>query len=773
MDAKSMPVATLLGQFGPFRVPIYQRGFAWEQEQVSDYVDDLLRLIADPLATSRHFFGGVVTTRQTDLSVPGGANYDLVDGQQRVTMFTLTIRSVLEALELLKAQAGNLQNDEGDLAKFRCDETIARLRIFVDAPRPQTLDLDGDELDPPPLPRLTLSSIDRDFFARVMRGESPDAEGVYSRGLLSSAKRTLKTRLTQPILADDGFSLLAKRDEIARLATALLTRSDVIHAIGDNPDEANQLFVVLNTRGKELSAADLIRTHTLRLLQNHESVQTSVEELWHPLMQLGPNAASAFLRNYFASVRGHRVSENNLFKFFTAEVFPKSIDTAAEARAVEDRVRQMQTEARHHAKIRAGDWPFDLAQETDWYRKRLEILVRVLKSQASIPFLLSIRASNDERLFREAVMMLERFTFRYNVSGGHASEGADVLYTEALAARSANYSLESLGRALGSLLRKYARDRAFRGAIADMRYAPTGDNGTLKYFLSMLETYYPMLGQGGDLQLRPERMIVFDFRVSNVEHIYPQNAQAEHVDRTLEPLKHDLGNLTFWGSQNAPAGNQPFAVKRDPGFPSGYPHAPTELVKELAQLTDWNADELVARRERLVEWGTRVFALPQDQAEGEAPRSWFVRHDPDSRYASRRSKLIDFPYDQPYARAVDVGDLVVTFVLATEAVGGRRVVGLARIGAILAPPERDLVVAAFDRFTPLDPPATFEDLGGDPRENQQRWISPLPEDVLRHVLGLAGLARLGDLAPVNLDEDEIRREFSTELVPEDEGSDEA
>ena len=105
--------------------------------------------------------------------------------------------------------------------------------------------------------------------------------------------------------------------------------------------------------------------------------------------------------------------------------------------------------------------------------------------------------------------------------------------------------------------------------------------------------------------------------------------------------------------------------------------------------------------------------------------------------------------------------------LSSDHGGGRRVVGLARVGAILAPPERDLVVAAFDRFVALTPAATFEELGGDPRENQHRWISPLQEDVLRRVFDQAGLERLGDLSPVNLDEDAIRREFTSEALEGD------
>src|SRR5438309_2078309 len=92
------------------RVPDYQRGYAWEQKQWDDFLEDL-----DLLSPGKHHFTGTVVLDRITKADPGqapagdawdyaGASYesfDVVDGQQRLTTVVLlldAIRRVLEAL---------------------------------------------------------------------------------------------------------------------------------------------------------------------------------------------------------------------------------------------------------------------------------------------------------------------------------------------------------------------------------------------------------------------------------------------------------------------------------------------------------------------------------------------------------------------------------------------------------------------------------------------------------------------------------------------------
>ena len=75
-----------------FEVPKYQRYYAWEDEQVDDFIRDISALIRNHNSKD-HFFGGIVCVEKP---VPGSNRQqrELVDGQQRITTTMLLILSV-------------------------------------------------------------------------------------------------------------------------------------------------------------------------------------------------------------------------------------------------------------------------------------------------------------------------------------------------------------------------------------------------------------------------------------------------------------------------------------------------------------------------------------------------------------------------------------------------------------------------------------------------------------------------------------------------------
>ena len=89
-----------------FRIPDYQRGFAWQERQLSDFWSDLLRAIAD----RRHYCGQLTLEKasettwrqwQGDSWLVEDAGYDpyfVVDGQQRLTTAVILIQCLLEIL---------------------------------------------------------------------------------------------------------------------------------------------------------------------------------------------------------------------------------------------------------------------------------------------------------------------------------------------------------------------------------------------------------------------------------------------------------------------------------------------------------------------------------------------------------------------------------------------------------------------------------------------------------------------------------------------------
>lgn len=99
-----------------FRIPDYQRGYAWEDKQLQDLIQDIELL---PEGHS-HFMGMLViqptivengaSREQLILRDKGDepyAVYDVIDGQQRLTTLVLLLYTIAEEIEKIDPDRAN------------------------------------------------------------------------------------------------------------------------------------------------------------------------------------------------------------------------------------------------------------------------------------------------------------------------------------------------------------------------------------------------------------------------------------------------------------------------------------------------------------------------------------------------------------------------------------------------------------------------------------------------------------------------------------------
>lgn len=94
-----------------FRIPNYQRGYAWGESQLNDLWDDIMDIQKNG-ATYRPHYTGAITLQQIDvkdltpdekkLSVNGMEYFNVVDGQQRLTTIVLLIKALTNILRKCK-----------------------------------------------------------------------------------------------------------------------------------------------------------------------------------------------------------------------------------------------------------------------------------------------------------------------------------------------------------------------------------------------------------------------------------------------------------------------------------------------------------------------------------------------------------------------------------------------------------------------------------------------------------------------------------------------
>jgi hypothetical protein len=114
------------------------------------------------------------------------------------------------------------------------------------------------------------------------------------------------------------------------------------------------------------------------------------------------------------------------------------------------------------------------------------------------------------------------------------------------------------------------------------------------------------------------------------------------------------------------------------------------------------------------------------------PAVWMFLQGADSHYEDEHGRHYEYPPSIPNGRRVKVGDAVVVALPGKDAEDGRRVVATAVIGEIESVGDERLR-AVYEDWVGIDPPLTFEELGGDPRPNKSNSINRIAPSFLAAV----------------------------------------
>lgn len=232
-----------------YRVPLYQRTYSWSPKQLERLWADIIALAdaraADPHAT--HFTGSLVLS--TGEIGPGGSEFLVVDGQQRLT--TLSV--------LLAALRDHIAHTEPGAPEKR-----ARLHETYLSDRFKQ----GDA-------RLKLlpTQADRDAFRAIVDDAVPDS----MRSGVLDAYRYFRHRLVE---ADDPED----PHDIARIESAVLDGLVFVAITAGRDDNVYRIFESLNNTGLKLTQGDLLRNYLfMRLDQRGDEIYSSV---WLPMQSL-------------------------------------------------------------------------------------------------------------------------------------------------------------------------------------------------------------------------------------------------------------------------------------------------------------------------------------------------------------------------------------------------------------------------------------------------------------------------------------------------------
>lgn len=609
-----------------FRIPDYQRGYAWMEDQLSDYWSDLTQI-----PEGGNHYTGVLTLETVPKRISDGWHddqwimaskgfepYYVVDGQQRLTTSIILIQCIAETLK-----------DEDEEINYTSKSEIQKKYLFDSKGKGVSRSyIFGYEKDNPSY----------EYLKTEIFGESSPSdrreETVYTNNLL---------------LAKDFFSKkLAplSREEVEKIYTKATQKLLFnIFTISEEVDVC-VAFETMNNRGKPLSYLELLKNRLIYLstkleIDNTQAVdlRKTVNESWKTVYHnLGRNKEAQLDDDFF--LRAH-----HFINFI--EPAPEKIESRDDSKK-HQRVMQAIQEPQYRnllndiftfrsiAELRQRDSDADsqIMSQIHGYSISLQEAVKVwynifnpeptndrtdhkfwlsrinrIASQSIYPILLSIMLStkkNEDRTL--AFQAIERSLFISRLTSGYwrfEPVGSAIL-SLAIRLHKKEVSLDDFVKALESDTDATTKSDFGRKLIKDaMRN---------KNYYTWRAVHYLLYEYNFELQLKSktsrekiewDKFVEHEQDYKSIEHIYPQTARVTYWrDRFggLTPAKRDalrnvVGNLLPLSKpKNASLSNASYTEKtsgRTPGV--GYANGSYAEIEVTQNYAEWTPAAIVDR----------------------------------------------------------------------------------------------------------------------------------------------------------------------------------
>ena len=592
MDASAIDLTALMSSGGQrFIIPVYQRPYSWDEEQAVQLWDDILAV--GRRGEGKHFTGSVVWVQQGVMSASGVTPVLIIDGQQRITTVSLLLIALAEF-------ARDHEDDEASELPFSCAEILNTYLV-----NPYKYGEDHY--------RLTLSQGDRDVFRGLIHQlEDPE----------SSFDAPENSRLVQNV------NLF--RDRVFKVADPAsvwlgIRRLEVVSiSLDQNKDNPQLIFESMNSTGKDLSTADLIRNYVL-MAQTAEEQERLYTNHWRRIEEtLGAETYDQvfddFIRNWLTVLYAPEpLVRRDAYTLFKRYVADNGYDR--EGRIV-DLLRELERFAGYYARITTRGVEKDAELEL-----RLGRLAQLGISMVH-PLLLSFYDDYEHEAFshEDFVSMLETlesFLFRRAVCGC-ATNSLTNFFSSIIAKlnrvqdEGGNYreAFEAYLLAEAGTARRFPSDAEFTEAL---RTRDSYHARTHLYLLSRLENSY-----------HPKDERDFSTGTYTIEHIMPQNAMAheewramlgEDCDERYEQLVNTLGNLTLT-AYNSELSDATFAEKKERAV-GGYDNEFISISADLREANAWGEEQIRDRGNKLAQRAVEVWPIPElseEQRERYAPK---------------------------------------------------------------------------------------------------------------------------------------------------------
>lgn len=516
-----------------FRIPEYQRPYVWDKDQVIELLDDVMQArTSNP--DSQYFLGSMVLRKNSkEEGTTKYEEYDLLDGQQRLTtlfLITAVVRDLTPKTNISRLKT--------------CHETIYQM-ANPDDNIPERLRIVFDIRDKV-----------KDFINEYVKEDGGTSKEVELNLKISNKDEDISIRnMAKAILnIREYFSKCRIDDFFPYLRSNVL----MIYVSANELEDAFRLFTVMNSRGIKLRNSDILKADNLGKIKD-TTKRLEYAKKWEETESYFGEDFDAFL-SHLRTILVKQKAAVSLLKEFEDNIYnPTSYDRTNNIKTKlpallnkgEDTFKFVDKYKKYYEQLFENE-NYDLGGSFELYNY-LQLMQKGFEANFWVaPLLRYYDNFKTDQLINFAKALDNKFANDWLVGFSLTKriENVNAIIQAIDDAKTANDVFLSSSLTLDN--------KDLLGTLAGNIYG----RGTAKYVLLKLDLLYH--GHTTKLEM-PETI--------SIEHILPQNPydssqwKIDFTDLEREEWTDKLGNLVLISRRkNSAQGNKEFADKKDKYF---------------------------------------------------------------------------------------------------------------------------------------------------------------------------------------------------------------
>ena len=546
-----------------FLIPEYQRPYVWTSDNVNDLLEDLWFAYKNN-PEDEYFVGSLVLKKVTESTFN---EYEVLDGQQRLTTFTLLF-SILK-----RVTKENLLGETLNKKLFQQENPYDNIP-------------------------------ERQRVVYKIRGNSDKflKEFILKGSRIQDDRDVSIENMGKAIDVIDAF-FNSKKDEIEEFAKFLLNKVVFIYVATEDREDAFRLFTILNNRGIPLTNADILKAINIGEIEKlgDKKLAEDYAKKWEDIQnELGDDFDRflGFIRTILLKEKARKSLleefEEKIYKTDRLKKGKDTVDFIDKYYGIYTKIIDFSPSDNPLSQKVEQQLSLKEKEENNAYKNLIIVMRTALPSTDWIPSLLRFYCKfGDELLFE----FLKKLEFKF-------SSDWILYFTPTQRIENMNRILKKIDNSKTAM--EVLEDKEiFKVNIEELKRALEGDVYGKRFTKYILLKYEYLIQDNSEF--------IGNYSLISVEHILPQNPPENisqnppkkskwrdwFTDKEIEEYKHKLGNLVLLNRRkNSSLSNLNFDEKKDRYFKGSISTFPS--INHIMRKQEWRKADIEKRTTEMI-----------------------------------------------------------------------------------------------------------------------------------------------------------------------------